>query len=55
MDIGELVKDAPIPIVGGLTLYGVQLNDLVLIATFVYTMLRLAKFIINWWKEETGG
>lgn len=55
MQLGDALKDAPIPMVCGATIFGIQLNDLVLIASFIYIMLRITKLCVDWVKEGSSG
>lgn len=46
------IKDAPPVAVGGIVLFGVELSDLVLILTAVYTVMRILIELHNWFKDK---
>ncbi len=54
----EMVKDSPLPAVAGLTLFGVSLNDWVLVLTAAWALWRLADGVMStyWkWKDRRDG
>lgn len=50
----EAVKAAPPVTVAGLTVAGVSLNDVVLLATLVYLVLQISFLGYKWWRVHTG-
>lgn len=50
----EAAKAAPPVTVAGLTVAGVSLNDLVLIATLVYIALQASFLMYRWWRMHNG-
>lgn len=50
----EAAKAAPPVTVAGLTVAGVSLNDLVLIATLIYLALQASFLLYRWWLLHTG-
>lgn len=51
--VTEGAKAAPAVTVGGLTLCGVSLPDLVMIATLVYTLVQLFFLLRDkWWRQR---
>jgi hypothetical protein len=50
----ETLKATPPAAVAGLTLMGVSLNDVVLIATLVYLSVQIAFLVYKWIKLHRG-
>lgn len=50
----EAVKAAPPVTIAGLTVAGVSLNDLVLLATLIYLVLQASFLLYKWWRLHTG-
>ena len=50
----ETLKAAPPTAVAGLTLMGVSLNDVVLIATLVYLSVQIGFLVYKWVKLHRG-
>lgn len=53
--VSEAAKAAPAVTVGGLTLFGVVLSDLVLLATLVYTVLQIFFLVRDKWYRPRKG
>lgn len=52
--VSEAAKALPPVSVAGLTLAGVTLNDLVLLATLIYTLLQTGWFVYSKFIRKTG-
>jgi hypothetical protein len=51
----EVLRASPPVTVGGLTLFGVGLPDMVMLATLVYTLLQLFFLLRDkWWRQRKG-
>lgn len=55
MEVGaEALKATPPVTVASLTIAGVSLNDLVLLATLAYIVLQASFLLYRWWRMHTG-
>ena len=51
----EVLRAGPSVTVGGLTLFGVGLPDIVMLVTLVYTILQLYFLLRDkWWRQSKG-
>lgn len=50
----ETLKAAPPVTVAGLSVAGVSISDLVLVATLIYIMLQASFLLYRWWRLHTG-
>lgn len=50
--IVNVIKDVPPVAVGTIVLFGVPLNDWVLILTAIYTVVRIVREIQLWWEKR---
>jgi hypothetical protein len=48
---GEVIKAAPPIAVTGLTIYGVDLGEIVLIATLIYTLIQIWLLLPRFWQS----